>query len=85
MYTLGHRFIVCSIKGAMVDSMIPVTLIHLRRIFSLRLDGGSGLRWSCLKMAFISRGTPGRQKISVLLVFSLTAGAVPTGLGMALA
>jgi hypothetical protein len=37
-----------------------------------------------LKMAFASRGTPGRQKITVAAVFVLTAGAVPTGLKTAL-
>lgn len=38
-----------------------------------------------LNMVLASRGTPGRQKISVLPTLKLTAGAVPTGLAMAVA
>ena len=62
--------------------MTPKTRTHRSTyaFFVLSLICGAML---FLKMARASGGTPGRQKIDVRLVFMRTAGAVPTGLGIA--
>jgi len=85
MYTFGQRCMAWSIKGASVDSKIPMTLIHrsmnLVRVVFSRIRAAIVF----LNIARASRGTPGRQNSSVCpLALIITAGAVPTGLATAM-
>src|SRR5713226_9229702 len=79
-YKSGYARRAFSRMGARADSMIPTILI-CTSTGGLECSFFMKGRMDPLKIAFISEGTPGREKIVVLADSSSTPGAVPTGLG----